>query len=117
MTMPFDGLGIQIAAPVAAAETIAGWGLLGPLLMGVLMAAVGLIIVCDFRGFATWHRRRADANVPSWLRRLADGREGRRREANDQSARLIEKIVGSAFVVVGGLFAILALAQGISALI
>lgn len=100
--------------PATAAETVTGWGLLGPFLMGVLAAAVGLIVVCDFRGFATWHLRQSDASVPSWLRRLSDGREGQRREANDRAAQVIQKIVGYAFVVVGGFFAVCALVQGIS---
>ncbi|MFD8571058.1 hypothetical protein [Streptomyces sp. NPDC059639] len=114
MTTPHDGFGNHVAIPSAAAETLTGWGLLGPFLMGALAVVVGLIIVCDFRGLATWHLRRADASVPSWLRHLSDGREGQRREANDRHAQIIQRIVGFAFVGVGGIFAVFALVQGVS---
>ncbi len=82
--------------------------------MGVLLAAVGLVIVRDYRGFATWHRRRADASVPLWLRRLSEGRKGQRREFNNRVKRVIQKIVGWWFLVQGTFFAIGALIQGIS---
>ncbi|MFJ4467502.1 hypothetical protein ACIP2X_08430 [Streptomyces sp. NPDC089424] len=116
MTTPHDGFGNHVAIPSAAADAVTGWALLGPFLMGACAVAVGLIIVCDFRGFATWHHQQADASVPSWLRHLSDGREGQRREANDRHARIIQKIVGCGFVGVGGVFAIYALIQGISEL-
>ncbi|MGW1161771.1 hypothetical protein ACWD5Q_19000 [Streptomyces sp. NPDC002513] len=109
-----SGLVIKAAVFVGRGTPVTGWGLLGPFLMGVLLAAVGLIIVLDYRGFATWHRRRAEASVPTWLRRLSEGREGQRREFNNRFNRVIQKIVGWGFLAAGACIAVGTFLQGIS---
>ncbi|MGJ5753097.1 hypothetical protein [Streptomyces puniciscabiei] len=114
MMTPHGGLVVKAAVFVGRGTPVTGWGLLGPFFMGVLFAAVGLVIVRDYRGFATWHRRRADASVPLWLRRLSEGRKGQRREFNDRVNRVIQKIVGWGFLVLGTFIAVGAFIQGIS---
>ncbi|MFE2972790.1 hypothetical protein ACFXKC_56595 [Streptomyces sp. NPDC059340] len=112
--MTRSGLVIEASVMVGRGTPVHGWGLLGPFLLGVLLAAVGLLVVLDYRGFATWHRRRAEASVPSWLRRLSEGRAGQRREFNNRVNRVTQKLVGWWFLVGGALFAAGALIQGIS---
>jgi hypothetical protein len=63
------------------------------------VAAVGWVIITDFRGFATWHRQQADASTPALLRRVSDNLVGRAR--NERATRVIQKIVGWAFLVLG----------------
>ena len=111
-----DGLTVTVAVMVGRGTPVHGWGLLVPFSLGVLFAAVGLVLVLDYRGFATWHRRRAEASVPSWLRRLSEGRRGQRRDLNDRVNRVMQKVVAWGFLVVGVFFAVGVLVPWISGL-
>ena len=105
---------ITAAVVVGRGTPVHGWGLLAPFFFGVFLAAVGLVLVLDYRGFATWHRRQADASVPSWLRRLSEGRRGQRRDFNDRFNRIMQKVVGWGFLVIGVFMAVGVFIQGIS---
>ncbi|MGW2645017.1 hypothetical protein ACWC2T_08840 [Streptomyces sp. NPDC001393] len=112
--MTRDGLTVTVAVMVGRGTPVHGWGLLPLFFLGAFFAAVGLVLVLDYRGFATWHRRRAEASVPSWLRRLSEGRRGQRRDFNDRVNRVMQKVVAWGFLVVGVFIAVGVSAQGIS---
>ncbi|MBP0448450.1 hypothetical protein J5Y04_02640 [Kitasatospora sp. RG8] len=78
-------------------------GRIAALVFALLVAALGWGIVTDFRGFATWHRQRAQASTPAALRRVSDKVSGR--ERTDRAVVVVQKIVGCGFTAVGaGMF-------------